>query len=121
MALYAVNDKVLLSAALGGWEGYVSRVSGGPSGSPVYFVHPVRNGKDYRALDVPESQIDGGLDAPAFEVGATVSLSGKRGVIASIESGSVAVDIRHDVNRNYRPTVRHVVPIWRLGIDNPSL
>lgn len=121
MALYAPNDKVRLTSARGGWEGFVSEVVSGPSGESYYHVHSPNWGDpaEGQAL-VAESDIAAGpLTAPTFSVGDDVTLYGRGGSITA-DNGDDTFDVSVEwvVNPHLTLTRTHVVPLWRLAIEN---
>lgn len=119
MAAYSVNDKVRLTSARGGWEGFVSEVLSGPEA--YYHVHsPNWGDPDEGEAFVAESDIAAGpLTAPTFTVGDTVTLYGRSASITA-DNGDDTFDLTVDwtVNAHLELTRSHTVALWRLAIEN---
>lgn len=121
MALYATNDKVRLTSARGGWEGFVSEVINGPGGESYYHVHSPNWGDpaEGQALVAESDIVAGPLTPPTFSVSGAVTLYGRRGTIAT-DNGDDTFDVTVEwtVNPHLTLTRTHVVALWRLAIEN---
>lgn len=118
---FSVNDKVRLSDAAGGWEGFVGGTEGAPGGAVYYQVYSPNWGDPEEGKTVVlEADIAAGpLTAPTFNVNDDVTLYGMAGTVTA-DNGDGTFDIEVDwtVNRHMELTRIHTVPLWRLAIEN---
>lgn len=116
---YAVNDKVRLTAARGGWVGYISARVGSPTGAAAYVVRSITGSRDEGTVVAIEADIEESLTPAAFEVGDIVSLGWRSGEIESDNGdGTFTVVVSRDINPNIKVATRHRAPLWLLGAHN---
>jgi len=117
---YAVNDRVELTAARGGWDGYVSRVLNGPEGLPLYEVRsPARGDRDEGTQIVAEVDISQGLTAATFSAGDQVNVAGLGGVVQTDNAdGTFTVAVEEVMNKHLTVTRNHVISLWQLAVQN---
>lgn len=120
--MLAVNDRVELTAARGGWDGYIARVLNGPEGQPMYEVaSPARGDRDEGRQHVLPVDINQQLTAATFSVGDNVSIAGHPGTIqADNGDGTFDVEVEEVLNRHLTVTRTHVTPLWRLAVENTT-
>lgn len=118
--MYAVNDKVRLTAARGGWDGYVSAILGGPGGGALYMVHSIKwSDPDEGQTLAAEGDIAQTLTPAVFEVGDTVTLYGRSGEVVTVHGDSTySVRIDWTVNNHLTLSRIHRVPLWRIAQEN---
>lgn len=118
--MFQVNDRVELTAARGGWDGYVSRVLNAADGGPLYEVHsPERGNRSQGTQLVRPADVAGSLIATTFAVGDQVVVAGRGGaVVADNGDGTYEVDVDVTYNRHLTITRRHHVPLWLLATEN---
>jgi len=116
---FAVNDKVRLTSARGGWDGYISQTAYGPGGVPFYEIwNPTRNRQDGTHQWVAEPDIDTSLTPASFSVGDQVVTAGRGGTIQSIDGDLHTVDVVVQITKHLQVTRTHVVPLWNLAVEN---
>lgn len=117
---FAVNDRVELTAARGGWDGYVGRVLNGPGGGFLYEVHsPARGDRDEGIQIVAEVDINQTLTPATFSAGDQVNVADHGGVVQSDNAdGTFTVDVDEVLNRHMTITRTHIVPLWLLAVEN---
>lgn len=122
MALFNIGDRVTLSPARGGYEGFVTSILGGPGGAPVYLVQSPNSGDlDEGIALVAEADIASGPGAvPVYALGDAVTLYDAGGIITA-ENGNGTYDVAVDwfPNQHLTLTRSHLaVPAWRLALEN---
>ena len=120
MSGFDVGEKVQLQSSRGGWVGFVTAVSGAASGRTAHLVtseNPYNPFEGIMLVDELDIQT-GGLPIKDFVVGDRVALSGQGGEIVAEEQDGFRV--RFDIVRNKHLTTTryHIVPAWRLALDN---
>ena len=117
---FAVNDRVELTAARGGWDGYVSRVLNGPEGVPLYEVRsPARGNRDEGTQIVAEVDINQALTAATFSAGDQVNVAGLGGVVQTDNAdGTFTVDVDEVLNKHMTIKRTHIIPLWQLAVQN---
>jgi hypothetical protein len=116
--VYPVGAKVTLTAARGGWTGFIFAQVGGPQ--PLYQIQSPNGGDPTEATQVvAESDIAAGpLTAPVFVVGQQVTLAGAGGEVAG-DNADGTYQVRIAVPRDHYTITRvHTVPTWRLAVEN---
>ena len=101
----SIGDKVSLSSARGGWQGYIIDLQGS-NDSFRYFITPQDQNDPYNhAQWIDEADIQpGSLAKPTFSIGQTITLYGRSGTISAINGDQHSVDIHiprkhHTLNR----------------------
>lgn len=118
--MYNVDDIVTLSAARGGWQGVISDIL--TLGTPELYQVENLNYDD---------RIDGGstivagvdiasahTDYPAWQIGDPVTLYEVAGEITAIDGRMITVRIEQQQNEDITFRRDHIVPRWRLLIEN---
>lgn len=122
MTTYAINDKVTLAAARGGWSGFVAGIVGGPGETFLYrIISPNMGNIEEGAQLVSENDIAAGpLTAPEFTDGQAISLYGMSGTITEVHGdGTFDVEVEHVQTNHLTLTRLHSrVPLWRIAIEN---
>ena len=130
--VYAIGDRIELTAELGGTIGTIFDHVGGPGPEGSYRI-ACRYGEnnDNDGAVAPPSQIAALLPPPpAFVLGQAVSLAGEAGTITAISGDLYTVEVLVDLGeRRWRQRGRgnvvcpryrrdHKVPGWRLALEN---
>lgn len=118
--MFEVNDRVELTAARGGWDGYVARVLTAADGGPLYEIRSPEQGNRAQGTQLVRAvDVAGGLTATTFAVGDQVAIAGRGGeVVADNGDGTYEVDVQVTYNRHLTLTRRHTVPLWLLAVEN---
>lgn len=122
MTLYNIGDRVTLTPARGGYEGFVTAILGGPSGTPVYRVQSPNHGDPNEGTaTVAEADIASGPGTVAiFTIGDAVTLYGAGGIV-SADNGDTTYDVAIDwfPTQHLTLTRAHLaVPAWRIALEN---
>lgn len=117
--MYAVDDIVTLTAARGGWQGVISNIVS--LGKPeLYRVEnltyddPIEGSCIVAGADIASSN----TDYPAWQVGDTVTLYRLQGEITAIDGRMITVEIIETRSQDITFTRNHIVPRWRILIEN---
>lgn len=117
--MHEVDDIVTLSAARGGWQGVISMVI--TLGSPeLYRVENLDYGDDIEGsaivagVDIASAH----TDYPDWQVGDSVTLYEVGGEITAIDGRFYTVHIEQQQNADITFKRDHIVPRWRLLIEN---
>ncbi len=115
--MFAVGDRLRLADHLGGFEGFVTQVLGGPD-SHLYRVQGRYEDPDRVPRTVAEADVVAGpLAPPVFTVGRAVRIGPDGGVVtADNGDGTFTVEVTWFPNRHMTLTRTHVVPGWLLAI-----
>lgn len=113
----AIGDRVRLTAARGGWSGYIASMRGGPAGEPLYEVRS--SGYYHEAMQwVQEADIEQELEAASFAEGDPVRVGRSAGHIETDHGdGTYTVVVYVEVNRHMTVERRHRVPAWWLATE----
>lgn len=117
--MQSIDDIVTLSAARGGWQGVISDIVslGGPE---LYRVEnldyddPIEGSCIVAGSDIASSN----TDYPSWQVGSTVTLYRLQGEITQINGRMITVQIIETRSPDITFTRDHIVPRWRLLIEN---
>lgn len=117
--MYSVDDIVTLSAARGGWQGVISDIL--TLGDPeLYRVENlnyddrIEGSTTVAGADIVSSH----TNYPSWEVGDGVTLYEVGGEITAINGRMITVRIEQIQNREITFSRDHIVPRWRLLIEN---
>ena len=118
--MYSINDKVTLSAARGGWDGFVTEIINGPGTTYLYRVCSADSGNlDEGNQLVSELDIAGLLDPPDFSLSQNISLYGRAGIITAVNGDTFDIEVEWNPNEHMTLTRTHAsVPLWRVAIEN---
>lgn len=117
--LFSVGDRVRLAAHVGGYEGFVHEIVGGPD-DVLYRVQGSFEDHERAPRTVAAADIDAGpLPSPTYAVGQTVSIYDQSGTVtADNGGGSFDVEVDWQVNEHMTLTRLHRVPAWQIAIWN---
>lgn len=126
---YAVNDLVTVTAALGGWSGYVAEIVGGPGAGLSYRVVPVYGTEpDVGERVCQEADIASSGVTPTWEADDPVVINGHAAtVLAELAPDSAHPITRYRIEVDDPPRVlpddviysyTAEVPAWRLALEN---
>lgn len=117
--MYSIDDIVTLSAARGGWQGVISDIVS--LGVPeLYRVEnltyddPVEGSTTVAGSDIVSSN----TNYPSWQVGDTVTLYRLQGEITAINGRIITVKVIETRSPDITFTRDHLVPRWRLLIEN---
>lgn len=121
---YQAEEIVTLSPSRGGWQGVISDVQT-VGGKWAYLVHEFDNNdpdvfiwqnmaKLVLEEDIASSQ---GFTYPDWQIGDDVTLGGLAGEIEAINGTEYSIRIE-EAEKHYTKSRLHVVPRWRLLIEN---
>ncbi|MAO65059.1 MAG: hypothetical protein CL666_08665 [Balneola sp.] len=114
-----IDDIVTLTSARGGWQGVISDIVS--LGNPeLYRVENLTYGDVINgSCIVAGSDIaSSNTDYPEWEVGQSVNLYNLRGTIQAIDGRMITVQIIDIRSEDITFTRTHIVPRWRLLIEN---
>lgn len=117
--MYNIGDIVTLSAARGGWEGVISDIVS--LGDPELYKVENLNYDDRIEGDVIVAGADiasANQNYPTWQVGDSVTLYRISGEITAINGTEYTVHITRRRNKDIVFERDHVVPRWRLLIEN---
>lgn len=116
---YSIGDKVRLTSARGGWEGYVADVVGGPVDVAYVVTSPNQGDLDEGTQTVlPDGIAAGPLTLPVYSVGDRVSLYGMGGEVTSASPPEYTVEIDWYPNQHMTLTRTHNVHAWQIAVEN---
>ena len=117
--MFQIGDRVQLDPAVGGFEGYVTSVVGGPA-DRLYLVQARDSTPLLGPRQVNEAQISAGpLSPPVFSVGRNITIDGFGGtIVADNADRTYNVDVTVTDIEHLTYTRRHVVPDWQLALEN---
>jgi len=116
--MFEVNDKVELTAARGGWQGYVATLYNAPDGGTMYEVVSPKGAFEGRQIAI-EADIAQEVTPASFDVGDTVIVGRHSGTIQTDNGdGTYDVEVSETLNRHLTVTRRHVVLLWILATEN---
>jgi len=116
--MFDINDKVELTAARGGWEGYVATLFNAPDGGTMYEVVSPKGAFEGRQIAI-EADIAQGVTPASFAVGDIVIVGRQSGTIQTDNGdGTFDVEVSETLNKHLTVTRRHVVPLWKLATEN---
>lgn len=117
---FSVGDRVQLDPAVGGFEGYVTAVVGGPADRLYKVQKPFADIID-SPRQVNEQQISAGpLTPPVFTVGRFITINQRESglIVADNLDRTYNVDVEWIANEHLTTVRRHVVFDWQLALDN---
>lgn len=117
--MYNIDDIVTLTAARGGWQGVISDIVS--LGDPeLYRVENLTyDDRIEGSCIVAGSDIaSSNTSYPNWQVGDSVNLYKLRGTIQAIDGRMITVQIIEIRSQDITYTRAHIVPRWRLLIEN---
>lgn len=119
--MYQPDEIVTLTAARGGWQGVISKVTS-VGDKTAYLVHALKYEVYSRIVDVvlaEDIESSQGFSYPNWQVGDEVVIYDWQGTITAINDTDYIVEIKQPRKELYYTQIRtHKVPRWRLLIEN---